>query len=92
MRQVILHRGLLRVQTNTVTWNRWLTRQVYLINGQQPAHLIDINEGDDLEVFVQNDLPVASTIHWHGEYPITQPGKSSGLKLSFNRHESCHPI
>merc|ERR1712093_511468 len=42
------------------------TRQVYLINGQQPAPLIDINEGDDLEVFVQNDLPVASTIHWHG--------------------------
>ncbi|KFY03310.1 hypothetical protein V490_00216 [Pseudogymnoascus sp. VKM F-3557] len=42
------------------------TRQVYLINGQQPAPLIDINEGDELEVFVQNDLPVASTIHWHG--------------------------
>ncbi|KFY98160.1 hypothetical protein V498_01626 [Pseudogymnoascus sp. VKM F-4517 (FW-2822)] len=42
------------------------TRQVYLINGQQPAPLIDISEGDDLEVFVQNDLPVASTIHWHG--------------------------
>jgi len=43
------------------------TRQVYLINGQQPAPLIDINEGDDLEVFVQNDLAVASTIHWHGK-------------------------
>merc|ERR1712000_427167 len=43
-----------------------VSRQVYLINGQQPAPLIDINEGDDLEVFVQNDLAVASTIHWHG--------------------------
>jgi len=40
---------------------------VYLINGQQPGPLIEIDEGDDLEVFVKNDLPVESTIHWHGK-------------------------
>jgi len=73
------------------------TRQVYLINGQQPAPLIDINEGDDLEVFVQNDLAVASTIHWHGllqrgtpqmdgvpgvtQYPIP-PGSNFTYKFS----------
>ena len=43
------------------------TRDVYLINGQQPGPLIEIDEGDDLEVFVKNDLPVESTIHWHGK-------------------------
>jgi Putative multicopper oxidases len=28
--------------------------------------MIDVEEGDDLEVFVQNELPVETTIHWHG--------------------------
>lgn len=42
---------------------------MYLINDQQPGPLIDVNEGDDLEVFVKNDLPVENTIHWHGKYP-----------------------
>ncbi|KAJ5350264.1 hypothetical protein N7541_007991 [Penicillium brevicompactum] len=41
-------------------------REVYLINGQQPGPMIDVEEGDDLEVFVQNELPVETTIHWHG--------------------------
>lgn len=41
-------------------------RQVYLINGQQPGPLIEVEEGDDLEVFVNNQLSVETTIHWHG--------------------------
>merc|ERR1712000_571481 len=40
-------------------------REVYLINNQQPGPLIEAEEGDDLEIFVQNDLPVEATIHWH---------------------------
>ncbi|KAK9342670.1 multicopper oxidase-domain-containing protein [Lipomyces starkeyi] len=43
-----------------------VSREVYLINGQQPGPLIEAEEGDDLEVFVQNDLAVENTIHWHG--------------------------
>lgn len=42
-------------------------RKVYLINGQQPGPLIEAEEGDELEIFVQNDLPVEQTIHWHGQ-------------------------
>ncbi|KAF4469743.1 cupredoxin [Fusarium albosuccineum] len=41
-------------------------RQMYLVNGEQPGPLIDVDEGDDVEVFVQNDLDVDTTIHWHG--------------------------
>ncbi|EGX97253.1 Cupredoxin [Cordyceps militaris CM01] len=41
-------------------------RQVYLINGQQPGPLIEVDEGDDIEVAVQNDLEVETTLHWHG--------------------------
>lgn len=42
------------------------SRPVYLINGQHPAPLIEAEEDDTLEVFVKNDLPVETTIHWHG--------------------------
>ncbi|KAK2609370.1 hypothetical protein QQS21_002151 [Conoideocrella luteorostrata] len=41
-------------------------REVYLINGLQPGPLIDVEEGDDVEVHVQNDLKVETAIHWHG--------------------------
>ncbi|TVY74179.1 Laccase-1 [Fusarium oxysporum f. sp. cubense] len=41
-------------------------REVYLINGQQPGPLVDVDEGDDVKIFVQNDLNVETTIHWHG--------------------------
>ncbi|KAI8711484.1 hypothetical protein NCS52_01412000 [Fusarium sp. LHS14.1] len=41
-------------------------REVYLINGQHPGPLIDVDEGDDIEVFVQNNLDVETTLHWHG--------------------------
>jgi len=42
------------------------SRPVYQINGQHPAPLIEVEEDDTLEVFVKNDLPVETTIHWHG--------------------------
>lgn len=41
-------------------------REVYLINGQQPGPLIDVDEGDDVEVFVRNELSIETTLHWHG--------------------------
>jgi len=47
-----------------------VSRTVYLINGQQPGPLIVADEGDDLEVFVQNNLTVETTIHWHGKSTI----------------------
>ncbi|KEY70045.1 hypothetical protein S7711_09871 [Stachybotrys chartarum IBT 7711] len=49
-------------------------REVYLINGQQPGPLIDVDEGDQVEIFVQNNLSVETTIHWHGlSYPPLDP-------------------
>lgn len=47
-----------------------MKREVYLVNGQQPGPLTEADEGDDLEIFVQNDLPVEQTIHWHGLSPL----------------------
>ncbi|THW31058.1 hypothetical protein D6D22_10385 [Aureobasidium pullulans] len=42
------------------------SREVYLINNQQPAPHIEADEGDTLEIFVKNELAVETTIHWHG--------------------------
>ena len=33
------------------------------------ARLVEIDERDDLEVFVKNNLYVESKIHWHGKQP-----------------------
>ena len=46
-------------------------RPVYLINDQDPGPLIDVEEGDDLEVSVRNHLGVDTTIHWHGEHKLS---------------------
>ncbi|KAA8644991.1 uncharacterized protein ATNIH1004_009202 [Aspergillus tanneri] len=43
-----------------------VSREVYLINGLQPGPLIEADEGDSLEIFVKNDLPVDTSLHWHG--------------------------
>ncbi|KOS38955.1 hypothetical protein ACN38_g10218 [Penicillium nordicum] len=43
-----------------------VSREVFLINGQLPGPLIEADEGDDLEIFVKNDLPVDTSLHWHG--------------------------
>ncbi|KAI9730630.1 MAG: hypothetical protein M1818_008112 [Claussenomyces sp. TS43310] len=48
-------------------------RPVYLVNGQQPGPLIEIDEGDEIEVFVSNQLPVENTIHWHGLFQRNTP-------------------
>jgi FtsP/CotA-like multicopper oxidase with cupredoxin domain len=39
--------------------------------------LIEAEEGDELEVFVENELSVDNTIHWHGEYSLLSWGVSN---------------
>ncbi|MEO7368310.1 MAG: multicopper oxidase family protein [Gemmatimonadaceae bacterium] len=59
---------------------------VYAYNGMSPGPTIEIREGDHVIIHFHNDLPEATTIHWHGLhipadqdgsplYPV-QPGKS----------------
>ncbi len=62
------------------------TSEVYTYNGMSPGPTIEIREGDHVIIHFRNELPEATTIHWHGLhipadqdgsplYPI-QPGKS----------------
>ncbi|GAC98903.1 potential multicopper ferro-O2-oxidoreductase [Pseudozyma hubeiensis SY62] len=44
-----------------------------LVNGQSPAPLIEVNEGDTLIVKVTNLLDEGTSIHWHGMFQNNTP-------------------
>ena len=48
-------------------------RQMMIINGQTPGPLIDLHQGDDVEVNVVNHLPYPATIHFHGIEQLNTP-------------------
>ena len=49
--------------------------EVWVYNGQYPGHEIRVREGDKVRINLTNNLPEATTIHWHGlEVPNDQDG------------------
>lgn len=47
----------------------------YAYNGRVPGPTLEVHEGDHVIVHFQNDLPEATTIHWHGLHiPVTSDG------------------
>lgn len=54
----------------TVTWEKYspdgISRDMILVNGQFPGPVMEINEGDEVWVTVQNLLPYNTTMHYHG--------------------------
>lgn len=40
--------------------------QFWAYNGSLPGPLIDVMEGDTVEILFENRLPQATTVHWHG--------------------------
>lgn len=59
-----------RRHTANISCTDGFSREVFLINGQTPGPLIEVDEGDELEVFVKNNLAVEMAIHWHGRYSL----------------------
>ncbi len=45
-----------------------LSYQVFAFNGQVPAPLIRVKEGDEVKVHVTNNTTLPHTVHWHGLY------------------------
>ena len=44
-------------------------------NGSVPGPTIEVNEGDRVRILFQNNLPEATTVHWHGlEVPLQMDG------------------
>lgn len=52
------------------TWGSWkadgVQRQQTLFNGQFPGPPLIMDEGDNIEVTVNNFMPFNTTIHYHG--------------------------
>lgn len=47
----------------------------FAYNGQVPGPTLEIHEGDKVIVHFRNNLPVPTTIHWHGLHiPVTADG------------------
>lgn len=56
--------------TITLQWNSMdgHGRPVFMMNGQSPGPLIEAEEGDEIEVFVDNQLAAETTMHWYASY------------------------
>lgn len=51
------------------------TTEVYAYNGSVPGPTLGFMEGDEVIVHFRNDLPVETTVHWHGLHlPFTSDG------------------
>ncbi len=56
----------LNVQTGTQTFYIGTTTPTYGINGAWMSPTLIVNKGDSITLNVINNLPVATTMHWHG--------------------------
>jgi len=45
---------------------RGKTTEVFAYNGRLPGPTLEVREGDRVVVHFRNDLPEATTVHWHG--------------------------
>ncbi|KAF5554135.1 laccase-1 [Fusarium mexicanum] len=48
-------------------------RPAFAINGKTPGPLVTAEEGEEIEVFVDNQLATETTMHWHGVYQVDRP-------------------
>lgn len=60
----------------TVEYRRGVKTAVWAYNGTVPGPVVDVAVGDKLVVHFRNDLPQATTIHWHG---IRLPNAMDGV-------------
>ncbi|SJX65875.1 related to cell surface ferroxidase [Sporisorium reilianum f. sp. reilianum] len=71
------------------------TKQMRLVNGLFPGPKVEGNIGDRIIVHIQNEMPVPTTIHWHGQYQrgsnqmdgsagITECGIAPGTSFTYN--------
>jgi manganese oxidase len=75
-----------------------LTIKAWGYNGATPGPLIEVDEGDRVRIYVTNELPDPTSIHWHGVFvpsgmdgvvglsqAAVEPGKTFKYELVFDR-------
>jgi FtsP/CotA-like multicopper oxidase with cupredoxin domain len=66
----------LRMAPITWTTTPGNTQTAYAFNGTIPGPVIRVNEGDRLRIIVSNNLPVPTSVHWHG---MILPNEQDGV-------------
>jgi len=56
----------LRAAPARLTLQGGVETDVFAYNGQIPGPTLEFREGDEVIVRFRNDLPVPTTVHWHG--------------------------
>jgi len=66
--QVVNGVRVFHLRTSLIKWHILRNRTVaaYAYNDQVPGPMIRIRQGDHVKVIVTNDLPEATSVHWHG--------------------------
>lgn len=66
-----------RLEASLIRWNILPDVQVaaYAFNRQVPGPRIRVREGDRVRIVVENELPEATSVHWHG---LTLPNAMDG--------------
>jgi FtsP/CotA-like multicopper oxidase with cupredoxin domain len=66
--RVINNVKVFNLRVSAIDWqvSPGVTRKAMAINGGVPAPTIRVNQGERVRFIVQNDLPEATSIHWHG--------------------------
>jgi hypothetical protein len=72
---------------------------VWGFNGSMPGPTIEVNEGDRVRILFRNELPEATTPHWHGlevpiemdgvpaiSQPLVQPGGTFRYEFTLHQH------
>ena len=61
---------------------------VYAYNGRVPGPTLEAREGDRVIIHFRNDLPVPTTVHWHGLHiPFAADGSPFHLIAPGGRHD-----
>ncbi|MBC5804853.1 MAG: copper oxidase [Candidatus Eremiobacter antarcticus] len=92
--QVVNGVKVFHLTTSVITWHILKNRTVaaYAYNNQVPGPMIRIRQGDHIKVIVTNDLPEATSVHWHGLIvpnnmdgppPLTQKAIAPGSSFAY---------
>lgn len=77
----------------TLTWEKHapdgFERDMILVNGQFPGPLLEMNQGDDVEVLVHNKMPHNTTVHFHGMYGIVLSRNTALSLITFGRDRNA---
>lgn len=66
-------------------------RMAYAVNGQIPMPTLEFTEGDTAEIYIHNELPEETSIHWHGLIlPNDQDGVPYLTTAPVKAHTTAH--